>query len=75
MGGWHFVADRLKGLMNAAPRYVGRPASASPATGSYSIHELEQRQLIDRALLEEDAGKLSDASKPEVSRNIAPAGS
>jgi 2-oxoglutarate dehydrogenase E1 component len=77
MGGWHFVAERLEGLMANAPRprYVGRTASASPATGSYAIHELEQRQIIDRALLEEDAGKLSEASKPETSRNLAPASS
>ena len=75
MGGWHFVADRLKGLMNAEPRYVGRSASGSPATGSYVIHELEQKKLIDEALLAEDADEISPASEPEVSRNAAPASS
>ncbi|MEN3328491.1 MAG: 2-oxoglutarate dehydrogenase component, partial [Acidobacteriota bacterium] len=45
MGGWTFVRDRLE---NA--KYVGRSASASPATGSYSIHQKEQAALIDEAL-------------------------
>src|SRR5215216_95768 len=40
MGGWTFVRDRLEN-----PRYVGRTASASPATGSYSIHQKEQAEL------------------------------
>jgi len=75
MGGWHFVADRLKGLMNAEPRYVGRSASASPATGSYVIHELEQKKLVDEALLAEHADEISSASETEVSRNVAPASS
>ena len=32
-------------------RYVGRAPSASPATGSYAIHELEQKQIVDEALI------------------------
>ncbi|HEX8721010.1 MAG TPA: multifunctional oxoglutarate decarboxylase/oxoglutarate dehydrogenase thiamine pyrophosphate-binding subunit/dihydrolipoyllysine-residue succinyltransferase subunit [Pyrinomonadaceae bacterium] len=53
-GGWHFVEPRLAGLLPACERpfYAGRAASASPATGSYTIHELEQRKLIDDALTE-----------------------
>jgi 2-oxoglutarate dehydrogenase E1 component len=77
MGGWFFVAPRLEGLManGSRPLYAGRAASASPATGSYTIHELEQRQLIDRALLEEGADDISAASDPEISRKMAPASS
>jgi 2-oxoglutarate dehydrogenase E1 component len=53
-GGWQFVEPRLAGLLNGCERpfYAGRAASASPATGSYTIHELEQRKLIDDALTE-----------------------
>ncbi len=53
-GGWHFVEPRLAGLLKGSERpfYAGRAASASPATGSYTIHELEQRKLIDDALTE-----------------------
>jgi 2-oxoglutarate dehydrogenase E1 component len=43
------------------PFYAGRAASASPATGSYSIHELEQRQLVNDALTS-DAPFISGAS-------------
>jgi 2-oxoglutarate decarboxylase len=62
-GGWHFVEPRLAGLMQGCERpfYVGRAASASPATGSYAIHELEQRRLVDDALTEH-APVVSDAS-------------
>jgi 2-oxoglutarate dehydrogenase E1 component len=45
MGGWTFVRDRLD-----KPKYVGRSASASPATGSYSIHQKEQAELVSQAL-------------------------
>lgn len=51
MGGWNFVQARLREIMPAKAelRYVGRTASASPATGSYAIHNLEQKQIIDEA--------------------------
>ena len=32
------------------PRYVGRTAAASPATGFLVVHQREQRALIDEAL-------------------------
>jgi 2-oxoglutarate decarboxylase len=52
MGGWSFVEQRLENLLPACERpiYVGRAASASPATGSYSIHQAEQAQLVSEAL-------------------------
>jgi 2-oxoglutarate dehydrogenase E1 component len=52
MGGWTFMEERLENLLTACerPRYVGRTASASPATGSYSIHQKEQTQIINEAL-------------------------
>ncbi|HJX90638.1 MAG TPA: multifunctional oxoglutarate decarboxylase/oxoglutarate dehydrogenase thiamine pyrophosphate-binding subunit/dihydrolipoyllysine-residue succinyltransferase subunit [Pyrinomonadaceae bacterium] len=52
MGGWTFVQPRLENLLPAGqrPKYVGRTPSASPATGSYSIHQKEQAQLIGEAL-------------------------
>ncbi|MCG3161233.1 MAG: Multifunctional 2-oxoglutarate metabolism enzyme [Acidobacteria bacterium] len=52
MGGWNFMRPRLEALANGRMelRYVGRVASASPATGSYTIHQLEQAQLIKEAL-------------------------
>ena len=52
MGGWTFMQERLENLLPACqrPRYVGRTASASPATGSYSIHQKEQAQIVADAL-------------------------
>ncbi|HET6890954.1 MAG TPA: hypothetical protein VFH31_07615 [Pyrinomonadaceae bacterium] len=52
MGGWAFVEPRLEGLLPACERpiYVGRAPSASPATGSYSIHQIEQSKLVQDAL-------------------------
>lgn len=66
MGGWTFVEPRLIDLLPGCerPRYVGRAASASPATGSYTIHELEQRKLVDEALTTH-APFLSGASKDQ----------
>jgi 2-oxoglutarate dehydrogenase E1 component len=75
MGGWTFVEPRLRAIKPEAIslRYVGRAASASPATGSYAIHELEQKQIVDRSLIGE-SDEISPASEPEVSERIAPAG-
>ncbi len=52
MGGWTFVEPRLERLLPACERpvYIGRSPSASPATGSYAIHQSEQAQLIQEAL-------------------------
>jgi 2-oxoglutarate dehydrogenase complex dehydrogenase (E1) component-like enzyme len=52
MGGWTFVQPRLEDLLSAnqRPKYIGRTASASPATGSYSIHQKEQAQILAEAL-------------------------
>ena len=52
MGGWTFVEPRLENLLSACARpiYVGRSPSASPATGSYAIHQQEQAALVQHAL-------------------------
>jgi 2-oxoglutarate dehydrogenase E1 component len=52
MGGWTFVETRLLNLMTDCPRpiYIGRTPSASPATGNYVIHGLEQEELVSKAL-------------------------
>lgn len=48
MGGWSFLMPRLTEQLpdGAALRYIGRDASASPATGSYAVHELEQKKIV-----------------------------
>jgi 2-oxoglutarate dehydrogenase E1 component len=60
MGGWTFVQERIENLLPAGKRpvYVGRSASASPATGSYSIHLNEQAELVNEALSTNQAADL-----------------
>ena len=62
-GGWTFIDPNIEwvlgrlGARQNRPRYVGRPASASPATGLLSNHKAEQQKLVDEALsFNEDAG-------------------
>ena len=52
MGGWTFVDPRLRSIVpnRTTLRFIGRAASASPATGSYAIHNLEQQKLISESL-------------------------
>ena len=49
MGGWSFVEPRLRDL-GYPVEYVGRDASASPATGSHAIHVREQRELVEASI-------------------------
>jgi 2-oxoglutarate dehydrogenase E1 component len=56
MGAWWFIEHRIEDALSAVkvaarrPRYVGRPEAASPATGLYKRHNLEQMKLVDEAL-------------------------
>ncbi len=52
MGAWGFVRDRLARLLGGDYRFeqITRVASGSPATGSHAMHELEQADLLARAL-------------------------
>jgi 2-oxoglutarate dehydrogenase E1 component len=64
MGGWTFVRERLESLLSGG-------ASASPATGSYSIHQKEQAQLVAEAL-SIGIDKAEDAITTEAGRNVPP---
>jgi 2-oxoglutarate dehydrogenase E1 component len=50
MGAWTFVAPRLQELLGLSFQYVGRDASASPATGSKLVHDQEQAELVEAAI-------------------------
>ena len=50
MGAWSFVEPRLRALVGQEVHYVGRDASASPATGSRAIHLREQKELVEAAI-------------------------
>ena len=55
-GGWTFVDRRIEAVLTCLdgvakrPRYVGRKAAASPATGLAKVHAAEQAALVDEAL-------------------------
>ncbi|KAA9005238.1 2-oxoglutarate dehydrogenase E1 component [Histidinibacterium aquaticum] len=55
-GGWSFIEPNIEWVLSRLdaahprPRYVGRPASASPATGLASQHKKQQQALVDEAL-------------------------
>ncbi|MFP4598078.1 MAG: 2-oxoglutarate dehydrogenase E1 component [Persicimonas sp.] len=51
MGAWSFIFPRLLDMLGCdnQPSYVGRAASASPATGSPEAHDIEQNALIRKA--------------------------
>ncbi|NNE70346.1 MAG: multifunctional oxoglutarate decarboxylase/oxoglutarate dehydrogenase thiamine pyrophosphate-binding subunit/dihydrolipoyllysine-residue succinyltransferase subunit, partial [Rhodothermales bacterium] len=56
MGSWQFIRHRLEDLLDelrSTPtrvQYAGRPASASPATGSAQVHQHEQAAILDAAI-------------------------
>ena len=56
-GAWHFVFPRLHDLASQHGKnplkvgYVGRAASASPATGHLAAHNLEQSLIVEEAVL------------------------
>jgi 2-oxoglutarate dehydrogenase E1 component len=51
-GAWGFVEPRLRELLPdpAVLTYFGRDEAASPATGSYKMHQVEEQELIGHAL-------------------------
>jgi 2-oxoglutarate dehydrogenase E1 component len=49
MGAWPYIEPRLRKVFGRDVVYAGRDASASTATGSHAIHDLEQRQLVEQA--------------------------
>ncbi|MDJ0630638.1 MAG: 2-oxoglutarate dehydrogenase E1 component [Rhodobacter sp.] len=55
-GGWTFIEPNIEWVLTrikaatTRPKYAGRPASASPATGLASMHKAQQQALVDAAL-------------------------
>jgi 2-oxoglutarate dehydrogenase E1 component len=53
MGPWRHIHEQMQPLVETAARdirYIGRPESASPATGSGKRHQQEQLEIVDDAL-------------------------
>ena len=73
MGAWTFVQPRLDALLpdGARVQYAGRPAAASPATGSASRHAAEQEGLLTDALGVADTAT-AEAAATQTKMNSAP---
>ncbi len=54
MGAWQFVDNHLRRVLggDAGIRHVAREESGSPASGSQTIHDREQDELLTAALTE-----------------------
>jgi multifunctional 2-oxoglutarate metabolism enzyme len=50
MGAARFVLRNLRDHLGVDARLIARPESASPATGSLTLHKHEQAELLDRIL-------------------------
>jgi 2-oxoglutarate decarboxylase len=63
MGPWRVLQEQIQPLLDATQRevrYVGRPESASPATGSGKRHQQEQAEIVNDALT---AGAISQTKR------------
>ncbi len=50
-GAWSFISPRLSDLLSDhVVQYNGRDESASPATGSFKLHQIEEQELVSQAL-------------------------
>lgn len=56
MGAWNFVRYRLDELMKKSFKYIGRDASASPATGFPGLYRKQQEGILSSAV-----GSLEDS--------------
>ena len=66
MGAWRMMRTQLRGVLEGTRRelrYVGRPESASPASGSGRRHHQEQAEVINDALT---TGAISQTKKVRV---------
>ena len=56
MGAWSFIAPHIEaalgkiGAKRKRPRYVGRPAMASPSEGTLKAHNVRQQQIVEAAI-------------------------
>jgi 2-oxoglutarate dehydrogenase E1 component len=64
-GAWSFVRERLNQVLprGARIRYVGRPESASTATGSYRQHEEETTEFVQEAFRRKPSRRVRKAGR------------
>jgi len=50
MGPWPFLRPQLERLVDGSVSFIGRPSSASPATGFPGVYRQQQAAILDQAL-------------------------
>jgi 2-oxoglutarate dehydrogenase E1 component len=60
MGAWRHLQHRFRAVVPRAAslEYCGRDSRAVPATGSYEVHEREERELVELALSDDPARRI-----------------
>jgi 2-oxoglutarate dehydrogenase E1 component len=77
MGAWSFVQDRImtaSRVINGerrTPGYVGRKTMASPAEGYGSVHDREQKAIVDLALSDDVTTWGWGRTRPHLSRVLS----
>ncbi|WP_419661161.1 SucA: alpha-ketoglutarate dehydrogenase (E1 component) [Desulfosarcina variabilis str. Montpellier] len=56
MGAWSYIQPRLAPMLKKQLNYIGRDASASPATGFPKIYKMQQDGIVDQAIGPHDKG-------------------
>ncbi|MCW5196825.1 2-oxoglutarate dehydrogenase E1 component [Buchnera aphidicola (Pemphigus obesinymphae)] len=51
-GAWNYIQHHLQKMLpiNSSLKYIGRPASSSPAVGNFFIHQKQQKEIVNDAL-------------------------
>ena len=64
MGAWAFLAPLLEDCFGRKPEYAGRAPTASPATGSLTLHKKEQAEIVSLAM---QSGSIKKSPNPHLS--------
>ncbi|HZN67778.1 MAG TPA: hypothetical protein VFB66_21000, partial [Tepidisphaeraceae bacterium] len=74
-GAWRYIEPRLREMLPdpAVLNYYGRDEAASPATGNYKMHQVEEQEILAHALELAGKEKASPSSGPAQAAKAAPA--
>jgi len=74
-GAWRYIEPRLREMLPdpAVLNYYGRDEAASPATGNYKMHQVEEQEILAHALELAGKEKAAPSSGPAQAAKAAPA--
>jgi 2-oxoglutarate dehydrogenase E1 component len=68
-GAWSFVREKLSPMIQGKLEYVGRPESASPATGYFAQHTAELKEMLSLAFPEAAAAEQPSMAAQRAARS------